>query len=267
MGHGRYADGRTYELPVGWDPVATDVLDLAVQQARFALGCHLLEPEVVSARLDRYFDPERDYAGTLFSALQPSAPADVDAVDLLAVTTLSMRLPALLVRQLLEPNSQKRLRVLRLLRSIPDTVPLKELGSGGTDAPAILTALEELQRELLKIPKESSDRWVFAAKLSARKRPLLLPVRDNVVCKYLSDSHDIGNPGGLGTFRADIQVFGFLMSDPKLVDEINHQWDRLRGKYGPRFEPVPPMRILDVALRQTGKAAGFSERPRGVRQP
>ncbi len=79
----------------------------------------------------------------------------------------------------------ERIRVA--LSEIPSNRPISELSSGEDPHPLtspscrktqatpisvmILTAMDDLQSELRRIPRPSSNKSVFAARLSARKRP------------------------------------------------------------------------------------------------
>lgn len=57
-------------------------------------------------------------------------------------------------------------------------------------------------RTLLPAQPGSSNRWVFAAKLCARKRPYLFPVRDRSVCELLAGRPLRGI--GMGQFDNDL---------------------------------------------------------------
>lgn len=61
----------------------------------------------------------------------------------------------------------------------------------------------------------NSNRWVTAAKICARKRPRLFPVRDNMVCSLLADGRALnaGKNGWPGNFSVDIQVYAYLLTD------------------------------------------------------
>ena len=120
----------------------------------------------------------------------------------------------------------------------------------------ILQAMDGLQTELRSIPKPSSNKWVFAAKLAARKRPELFPVRDNVVCRYLAGVHTLQR-GHIGSFRIDIQVFAFVMSDSGVRAALNSHRYMLRKLYGPRINAVPDLRLLDSSLWMAGVGAGY----------
>lgn len=60
----------------------------------------------------------------------------------------------------------------------------------------------------------NSNRWVTAAKICARKRPRLFPVRDNMVCSLLADGRALNAGNGWpGNFSVDIQVYAYLLTD------------------------------------------------------
>lgn len=258
MGQGIYLDGRTFDLPGDWVPAEPAVLDLALGQASIALGIGRLDPVTVRKRLFAYFNPESKFAGALFNTVDgPSnAQDDVTAADLLAVTTLSIELDPRQIRQLTEAGI-KRSQVLRALGKIDPAVPIEELGSGGMDTRFLLGAVSDFYREVRSTPKSSSNRWVFASKLGARKRPRLLPVRDNVVCKFLGGVHNIRDTS-LGSHDIDLQVFGYLMSAPEIQQALHDWWAELRSEYGRQLDDVPPLRLLDVALWNAGIAQGYN---------
>jgi len=252
---GRYADHRTYPLPRGWTPVSTDTLELAAEQAVQAL-----ETPAAVDRLLGYYDPASDYAGTTFLDVRPNDPDTVGAADLWAVSTLSMPTYVRQGRQLIDDPDVHR-NVTRLLRSIDADLPLSDLEHADhpyddatpADVPEerpLLDRMLELQsrfRTLLATAEKSSNHWVFAAKLCARKRPLLFPVRDNLVCAYLAGGKPLGAaPGQLGRFRPDIQVYAYLITHP----DVRHGLDAIRGAVtedGVRVDE-PPLRLLDAVL-------------------
>lgn len=257
-------------LPSGWPAVANEVLELALAQSASALA-----PDVVERRLERYFDPQGAFAGALFNTIpnlslepgDPTAEYDITPADILAVVTLNVPVHPIQLRQLLEPGL-KRKAVRLALRNIPPNAaihaldaPLGESANG--NSANLLAAMEVLQVELRTSGPSKADggpgeRWVFAAKLAARKRPELFPVRDQVVCKYLSDSHRLATTG-VGNFTTDIQVFAHLMTNPDVRIRLNELADhlgRVRGIDG----SVSLLRILDVALWMAGRAAGYGVR-------
>jgi hypothetical protein len=267
MSRGRYHDpDRSYVLPDHWpavDELDSSLLDACLDRALAAVGGAGRSAQPAERSLRAYFNPDGEYAGALFNTIPDDDGYDLDdrvvAADLLAVTTLSMKLSARLVRQLLE-DREKQHRVRSQLRQIPRNRPIAELGSGDDEAaPAsvrILAAMDDLQSELRRTPSPSSNKWVFASKLAARKRPELFPVRDNVVCRYLAGSRTLRR-GHIGSFRTDLQVFAFLMSCRDLRTSLASHRDMLVHHYGSRIDAVPDLRLLDCALWMTGVAAGY----------
>lgn len=92
-----------------------------------------------------------------------------------------------------------------------------------------------------------SNHWVFAAKLCARKRPNLFPVRDSQVCGYLSGWKALGaGTGRLGRFSNDIQVFAYLMTHD-LIEGKLAQLREAAAKARLRIDEEP-LRLLDALL-------------------
>jgi hypothetical protein len=112
-------------------------------------------------------------------------------------------------------------------------------------------------RTLLSTDDRQSNHWVFAAKLCARKRPALFPVRDNVVCRYLSGwqnlagSSEHATQGRLGWFSSDIQVFANIASDEFLRRSLLSIQDQAT-KRDIRVDTLP-LRLLDVLLWTRGQ--------------
>ena len=81
-----------------------------MDRALSAVGGGRYSAAAAEKALCAYFNPESDYAGALFNAIPDDDGYDLDnrvvAADLLAVTTLSMKLPAPLVRELLETSDE-----------------------------------------------------------------------------------------------------------------------------------------------------------------
>ncbi len=112
-----------------------------------------------------------------------------------------------------------------------------------------------LDTELRRTPDATANRWVFAAKVCARKRPDLFPLRDRLVCTYLAGSHDLRS-SALGPFRTDVQVFASLMSDPAVREAIAGH----RTELGDAAARVPDLRLLDAALWLAALAHGYGTR-------
>lgn len=241
-----------FGLPSTWQRVSDQDLAHGLSQARSAL-----DPDTATDRLRDYFDEAGNYAGALFNTIEPATfDPDPDNVitpgDLLAVATLAIDIGPLQARQLLTPGMHQRGEVRRLLRLIPGKVSLREVGTRMGDIAdpglALLSHMSDLQDTLRETGPDrkggdAARHWVFASKLSARKRPELIPIRDNVVCKHLSLNGRLSARGGAGTFRHDIQVIAHIIADPDTFETIRH----LRGLAEVPVA-VPDLRVLDVAL-------------------
>ena len=255
---GRVLDGHSYELPEGWSPAPDEVLETAHSKTMEALNAATGRSGLAaSGRLERYFDPDRGYAGATFNGLDRGAGAAnlVTASDLLAVTLLNVDVDVLQVRQLLE-DTPKRAAVTSALAGVPRDMALWEFNSGTRDTAQGLVRLYALYSELRATPEPASNKWVFASKLCARKLPHLMPVRDTVVCEYLAGK-PLSRQGGMSHFEVDLQVFAFLMSDPQVRAHLKELQSGLRQRYGVAVEAVPSLRVLDVALWMAGRDVGL----------
>ena len=240
--HGRYGDDRTFALPGGWLPASEEVLETAVAQTLAALT---EEPSV--AGLLAYYDRNGSYAGTMFLDAQPNDQVSIEAADLYAVTTLSMKLDARHGRLLLD-EGEVRNGVRRQLRNLDPQLPLTDLPHGDGGSAETLARMYELQSTFRTLLSGGSQRWVTAAKLCARKRPHLFPVRDNLVCEYLSGGRPLKSGDGWpGDFSIDIQVYGHLMTHPKVIAGLGWLRDELENGRATRIDGED-LRLLDSAL-------------------
>ncbi len=258
---GRVASGHPYELPEGWSRVDDGTLEHALARTLGALRVEVSQDQGAGQGwLARYFDPDLTHAGATFNGLDRGAAAVnlMTASDLLAVTLLHVTVEPQQVRQLLEDNP-KRTSVTSGLAAVPRDVALTDFGSGTHNIAQALTLLHDLYSELRTTPDATSDRWVFASTLCARKLPHLMPLRDEVVCAYLAGK-PLDDVGGLGHFKVDLQVFAFLMSHPQVRADVKALEARLRARFGILMEGVPALRVLDVVLWRAGIDAGL-DRP------
>ena len=183
------------------------------------------------------------------STIEPNPVDELTAADLFAVTTLSMEIPALATRRLLEPNDQRRQIIHSRLGEIPFGLPITSLDSTDPDVVTAKNAMLGLHNEIrtLMAPEiMNSNRWVFAAKLCARKRPWLFPVRDNKVCEYLTVTGKLRRGIGMSQFDNDLQLFGYLMSSEPIKSELAGLRESLEGE-GLRLDHTD-LRLLDVVL-------------------
>lgn len=245
---GTYADGRTYQLPEAWRPLDPAVLKIALGRTLGALNTEVTNLPPAVDRLRVYYDKTRNYAGSLLSTIEPNPEDEITSGDLFAVTTLSMTIPALAARRLLDPDDETRQTIQRLLREIPFGLSITSLDSADPQtkiAAAEMWHLYDEIRTLLSADQKISNRWVFASKLCARKRPYLFPVRDNKVCEFLAE-RQLRTGAGMSQFDNDIQVFGYLMSHQQVLDEIVSIRATLESE-GVQLDNAD-LRLLDVAL-------------------
>lgn len=142
-------------------------------------------------------------------------------------------------RRLLD-NERWRTAICRCLKAVPSTAGLVgaatcTLGPAGE--------LYETIKQALKDPTAaSSDPWVTASKLCARKRPFLLPVRDGKVRELLG----IKKPY---SYRLDWQLYRELIRDSEVVGLLSAATSEATAPIGaPVGIADPLLRVLDVAL-------------------
>lgn len=160
----------------------------------------------VGRRLATYYARGGNYAGATFAALFPNDPNDLTATDLHAVSLLSVDIGPGATRRFLEPGPT-RSALLVALRKVP-TIELAV--AEDDDLVAMAQFYDEVKANLGEPSAKSSDRWVTASKVCARKRPYLFPVRDRVVRDFLGLTR-------FGDYRLDWQVFRALISDVEVI--------------------------------------------------
>ena len=144
-----------------------------------------------------YYRVDGNYAGTTFCEVEPNDPFTLNEADLWAVTTLSVKVPPREGRRLLDPG-RLRTTVHRHLRRLPVTLPLTDLEDDTLDT--MFNLYSELREIASTDARRDSNWWVLASKLCARKRPELFPVRDALVCGFLSGGKPLGHRAGPGTW-------------------------------------------------------------------
>ena len=222
------------DLESAFPDVSSNTIDFARNKC-----LDVLNDKRTSERVRKYYDPDTNYSGATFAGLEPNVSDEITATDLLAVTTLSVDIPVLAVRRILEDGAiQNELR--ERLKSLPscsleNTVERDFLA---------MEAFYDLVKSLLvKADTKSSNAWVTASKITARKRPDLFPVRDNVVCKLLGINR-------LGDRAKDWVVFRELMRDEEVRAALSATMSKaeaLKDERVVRFD-VEPLRQLDVVL-------------------
>lgn len=244
---GVYGDGRTFALPDGWRSVGDEVLGTALTQVHAAM-----QRERVIDNAGRYYNRDSPYSGTLFLDVLPNEPFSIEAADLYAVTTLSMDLDARHGRLLLD-DGEVRSGVCRQLRSLDPDLPLSDVDNGVGGSAETLTLMYELHGRFRDLLPGASRRWVTAAKLCARKRPRLFPVRDNLVCVYLSAGRPLRSGDGWpGDFSIDLQIYAFLITHPDVKAGLSWVRGELDGHINVRVD-VEDLRLLDALLWMAAK--------------
>lgn len=216
--------------PADWATVPPEILSAAKATVTEALK---------TAALDRYYDLDGDFAGATFGSVAPNSPTDLTGADLHAVSMLSINIKPAATRRLLDESPQ-RSKLFELLNQVPADVALTD-----ADPPALQAGWDFYCacRYVLADPNAAhSDPWVTATKLAARKRPLLIPVRDNVVRKAL----------GYEPFRngqIDWQLIGAIAASPEIVAAIQVALRdaQLRGTNRRLRFDTNPLRVIDAA--------------------
>lgn len=221
------------EMPGDWKkPKEEEFQDARVQALRA-----LSHP-----RLSDYYDAGKNYAGTSFWRVGTNQPGEISPDDLLAITLLSVRVGPHGVRALLD-DGDTRSTVHAALKSVSDKTTLAEataddLVDGFAFHAAVKTAIANPRAK-------KSNPWVTASKIAARKRPHLLPVRDNVVGNLL---------GKRAVKFAGVyyQLMRALLLDPEVKTALAAVRRRVASTLGGQlqdgFDEEPDLRLLDAAL-------------------
>jgi hypothetical protein len=199
-----------------------------------ALAC-LADKEAAGLALAEFYDPHRGYAGRTFLDLKPVDPWDITSSDLLSVTTLNVTATPLAIRRLLGcgvPADSHRLGVLAALKMVDNNIDLADAST------QVLHAAEQFY--LTVKAAIGNNPWVIASKLCARKRPALIPVRDEVVVTEL----ELANRD----FRTDWLIFRHLLKQPDLIARLRGIAHQATTKYGTDLTGIPTLRLLDTTL-------------------
>lgn len=215
--------------------VKQSVLDRAVE-----LTLKVLDDPRTPNRVAQYYDPETDNAGHSFLSLKPNTPNQITPTDLMAITMLNIRqLPASAIRRILD-HPEHREHLTTTLQNLPDA----RLEETTPEHFYLMGRFYDTLKPLLSGAKsKTSNKWVTASKLAARKRPDLFPVRDYVVCNYLGilDQNDA---------TKDWYVFRHLMQNPHIQQQLSGlpaEAAQSATGHRPILDPHP-LRLLDAAL-------------------
>jgi hypothetical protein len=190
--------------------------------------------------------PTDGFTGAHFERLggggdRPEVAQEFMAEDLVAVTMLSVKVPAQAALRILGPD---RSRLSELLREIPtdrDLVDVRPSEIADDWAPWLL---DDALSDLTGLGRTT------VSKLIARKRPRLVPIYDREVNKVLAL-----NKGPLWRPLAEaLQADGHALHQHLLA---------LRDESGVGSD-ISPLRVLDVIVWRTGKGHADKLRARGV---
>lgn len=214
--------------------VSSKTVDFAKEQCLLVLN-----DDQTPGRIRQYYDVDTNYAGATFTCLAPNSSDAITATDLLAVTTLSVSIPVLAIRRVLE-NKETQDKIRDALGSLPDR-SLEETSE--QDFPSMERFYDLVKSLLAKADTKSSNPWVTASKIVARKRPKLYPVRDRVVCDFLGISR-------LNDRAKDWVVFRELMRDEEIRAALSASMSKAEALKDERVVgfDVEPLRQLDVVL-------------------
>lgn len=240
------SDKPLVRLPNGWDPVEDTMFDTALAQTRQAFTGGADGVDHAVRHLATYYDPAGKYAGATFLDVEGYDDYAITAADLWAVTTLSMTVPPEAGRALMNPGPLRTI-VNSKLRHLPVTLPLSDAAPQHLDHMYDLyTAIRTM---LPALGKRETNQWVMASKICARKRPMLFPVRDKQVCTYLGNNRLTGNePGRLGSFGRDIQVFAYLSTHDDVRHWIKTARDAVLEQNPTWSVDWSDLRVLDIVL-------------------
>lgn len=195
-----------------------------------------------------YFSAQRQdgFTGAHFERLggggdRPEVAHEFAAEDLVAVTMLSVTVPAEAALRILGPD---RARLSELLHEIPTDRDLCDVGSSAIDHDWAPWLLDNALSDLNGLGRTT------VSKLIARKRPRLIPIYDREVNKVLAL-----NKGPL--WRPLAQA---LQADGQA---LHRNLLALRDESGIGSD-ISPLRVLDVIVWRTGQGHADKLRRRGV---
>ncbi|WP_068428734.1 DUF6308 family protein [Piscicoccus intestinalis] len=198
-------------------------------------------------RVARYYSRDSNYPGATFNSLGDPDPGRITERDLLAVAMMDTRTEPSMVRALLEGGSaHDTVRELLDPQRLPVDARLQE-----ADADLVL-AMDQLYTTLRALVPPPVDRyqqnWAPAAKLCARKRPNLFPLRAEGTIRYL----------GMwpSRYQVDWQVFHHVLSDAQLRDDVARIVERAAEAPGVDVgDPGHLLRHLEVIVWMHAPAA------------
>lgn len=242
-----YGDGRVMVLPTGWQSVEPAMFSVALAQTEYAFTAGAQTVAHAVGHLTRYYDPTGKYAGATFLEVENHDDYAVTAADLWAVSTLSMVIPVDAGRALMQPGPLRTI-VNGKLRHLPATLPLSDVTAEHLNHMwDLYSAIRSMLPALGDGP--TTNQWVLASKICARKRPLMFPLRDSKICAYLANNPRLGGKEGqLGRFQRDIQVLAHLITHPNVRRHIGEVREELTKQQPTWTVDWSDLRVLDIVL-------------------
>lgn len=184
---------------------------------------------------------ESNYAGATFLSLGQNDPKIIGFDDLLAVTTLSVRVPVAAIRRFVGESEGDEIDVL--LAKVDPGLRLEDVAD--TEVTDEMAAFyEAVKTALRRSGSSTSGAWVTASKICARKRPHLFPVRDSVLRDVL---------GLQGDYNADWPVFAAVVRDAEVHSHLERLVREVASEEGVDVgDPTHLLRHLDVVLWMHG---------------
>lgn len=224
----------TNKAPAGWPALDPQIVSAAKSMTMEALA---------SAPLERYYDVHGGYAGATFASIEPNDPHDVTGADLHALSMLAVTVGPAATRRVID-DGPLRAALLDALHAVDPSTRMADATAADLEA---AWNLYGVAKAALADPTTASpsDPWVTAAKLVARKRPRLLPVRDSKVRSLLGleDRRD---------GRLEIQAIRALIVDVDVaaaIDDAAHAAETRAQAEGRHCAfDTEPLRLLDAAL-------------------
>jgi len=228
----------------GWLPLVTTDLkytspywtpDEEINSHALERARSLVASPAAAEHLARYYATDSNYAGTTFTDLERNEPDAITAADLLAVTALPVEVGPHAIRTFDRSSDE----ISEKLRALNTELRLDTVDPAAT-AEAMASLYELVKSSLRRAGAWSSNAWVTASKICARKRPNLFPVRDNVVLDLLCLPK---------TYPVDWPAFQALVADQPMMRTLDDQVAEAAGREGVDVgDPSLRLRHLDVVL-------------------
>lgn len=220
------------------DVIPEDVIETAVRRTQEALA----PGSNPVARLAAYYStsPSSKYAGSMFTRFETD-PGQIEAGDLWAPTLLNVSVPSPFGERLLLDEAVRR-KTAELLAQLDPSLRLEAVEDH--QAPETIGRILNFHQHLKDQRSPRSQAWVMPAKLAARKRPHLIPVRDNVVFLYLEDRSRASEKTVLRNAERDNWLMRHLMRHETVSRRLSEILEEART--------LADVRLEDSRLRALG---------------